>query len=136
MPAVTGRVVGDAEISERFLWDLRRVHALLMEDRYYGRFHDLCGKHGLVSYTEPYGNGPFDDQQAGAKVDALMGEFWVRGGAAAYSVKVAATTAHVPGKTFIGAESFPVRPPHSRGLEHPYALKAEDAEIHAPAPHP
>src|SRR3546814_518057 len=39
MPAVTGRVVGDAEISERFLWDLRRVHALLMEDRYYGRFH-------------------------------------------------------------------------------------------------
>src|SRR3546814_17552353 len=39
MPAATGRVVGDAEISERFLWDLRRVHALLMEDRYYGRCH-------------------------------------------------------------------------------------------------
>src|SRR3546814_19438647 len=79
---------------------------------------DVCSSDlGLVSYTEPYGNGPFDDQQAGAKVDALMGEFWVRGGAAAYSVKVAETTAHVHGKTFIGAESFTGRPAQSRWLE-------------------
>ncbi|UIJ45258.1 alpha-L-arabinofuranosidase [Sphingomonas cannabina] len=130
MPALTGRIVGDAETSERFLWDLRRVHATLMEDRYYGRFHELCRQHGLVSYTEPYGNGPFDDQQAGARVDALMGEFWVRGGAAAYSVKVAATTAHVHGKTFVGAESFTGRPAQSRWLEHPYAMKALGDEMY------
>src|SRR3546814_17028205 len=110
---------------------------------------DVCSSDlGLVSYTEPYGNGPFDDQQAGAKVDALMGEFWVRGGAAAYSVKVAATTAHVHGKTFIGAESFTGRPAQSRWLAHPYAMKALGDEMYAlglnhfvfpryaPQPHP
>src|SRR3546814_13494138 len=60
-----------------------------------------------------------------------MGEFWVRGGAAAYSVKVAATTAHVHGKTFIGAESFTGRPAQSRWLEHPYAMKALGDEMYA-----
>jgi len=131
MPAVTGRLVGSPEITERFLWDLRRVHATLMEDRYFGRFHELCEKHGLHSYTEPYGNGPFDDQQAGARVDALMGEFWVRGGAAAYSVKVAATTAHVHGKRFVGAESFTGRPAQSRWLEYPYAMKGLGDEMYS-----
>jgi len=131
MPVLTGRIVSSADISERFLWDLRRVQAMLMEDHYYGRFHELCRQHGLVSFTEPYGNGPFDDLRAGAKVDGLMGEFWVRGGAAAYSVKVAATTAHVYGKTFVGAESFTGRPAQSRWLGHPYAMKALGDEMYS-----
>lgn len=131
MPALTGRLVGDPETTERFLWDMRRLQAILMEDLYYGRFHDLCRQHGLLSFTEPYGNGPFDDQRPGAKVDSLMGEFWVRGGAAAYSVKVAATTAHVQGKTFVGAESFTGRPAQSRWQEHPYAMKGLGDEMYA-----
>lgn len=130
MPALTGRIVGSSEVTERFLWDFRRVLALLMEDHYFGRFHELCRRDGLVSYTEPYGNGPFDDMQAGAKMDRLMGEFWVRGGAAAYSVKLAAAVAHVHGKKFIGAESFTGRPAQSRWLEHPYAMKALGDEMY------
>lgn len=130
MPALTGRIVGSPEITERFLWDFRRVLALLMEDHYFGRFHELCARDGLVSYTEPYGNGPFDDMQAGAKIDRLMGEFWVRGGAGAYTVKLAAAVAHVHGKTFIGAESFTGRPAQSRWLEHPYAMKALGDEMY------
>jgi len=130
MPALTGRIVGSPEITERFLWDFRRVLALLMEDHYFGRFHELCQRDGLISYTEPYGNGPFDDMQAGAKMDRLMGEFWVRGGAAAYSVKLAAAVAHVHGKNFIGAESFTGRPAQSRWLEHPYAMKALGDEMY------
>lgn len=130
MPALTGRIVGSPEITERFLWDFRRVLAMLMEDHYFGRFHELCRRDGLVSYTEPYGNGPFDDMQAGAKMDRLMGEFWVRGGAAAYSVKLAAAVAHVHGKKFIGAESFTGRPAQSRWLEHPYAMKALGDEMY------
>ena len=131
LPAVTGRLVESPEVTERFLWDLRRAHALLMEDRYFGHFAELCRKHGLHSYTEPYGNGPFDDQQAGSKVDSLMGEFWVRGGAAAYSVKVAATTAHVHGKRVVGAESFTGRPAQSRWQEHPYAMKGLGDEMYS-----
>lgn len=130
MPAVTGRLVGSPEITERFLWDLRRVQALTMEENYYGRFAELCKQHGLHTYTEPYGNGPFDDQQAGSKVDSLMGEFWVRGGAAAYSVKAAATTAHVHGKRVVGAESFTGRPAQSRWQEHPYAMKGLGDEMY------
>ena len=130
MPTLTGRTVGDAEVSERFLWDLRRVNAQLMEENYFGRFKELCEARGITTYTEPYGNGPFDDQQAGARMDSLMGEFWVRGGAAAYSVKVAATTAHVHGKSFVGAESFTGRPSQSRWQEHPYAIKALGDEMY------
>jgi hypothetical protein len=130
LPAVTGRIIGDPERSERFLWDFRRSCARLMEDNYYGRFHELCREHGLTSYTEPYGNGPFDDLQAGERVDALMGEFWVRGGAAAFTIKVAASAAHVYGKSFVGAESFTGRPAQSKWQEHPYAMKALGDEMY------
>ncbi|HEV8482528.1 MAG TPA: glycosyl hydrolase, partial [Blastocatellia bacterium] len=35
MPAMTGRVVGSPEITERFLWDLRRAQADVIADNYY-----------------------------------------------------------------------------------------------------
>jgi hypothetical protein len=130
MPVLTGRIVASAEVSERFLWDMRRLHAQLVEDNYFGRFHALCRENGLTSYTEPYGNGPFDEHQAGARMDALMGEFWVRGGAAAFTVKLTAAIAHVYGKTFVGAEAFTGRPAQSKWQEHPYAMKALGDEMY------
>jgi len=69
MPAMTGRVVGSADESERFLWDVRRVQADLIADNYYGRFAELCRQHGLISSAEPYSGGPFDEIQIGSRVD-------------------------------------------------------------------
>jgi hypothetical protein len=128
MPAMTGRVVGDAETTERFLWDLRRAQADLMADNYYAKFAALCRQHGMKSHTEPYGpaNGPFDELQVGALVDEPMGEFWLRQAGAqwGWSLKLVSSIAHVWDKPVVGAESFTGRDAHSKWQEHPYATKA------------
>jgi len=128
MPAMTGRVVGSAETTERFLWDLRRAQADLISDNYYRKFADLCRQHGIKSYTEPYGpsNGPFDELEVGALVDEPMGEFWIRQAGAqwGWSLKLASSIAHVWNKPAVGAETFTGRPNDSKWQEHPYATKA------------
>ncbi|MDQ7909025.1 glycosyl hydrolase [Phytohabitans sp. ZYX-F-186] len=124
LPAMTGRYVDSAEVTERFLWDLRRAQADLMADAYWGRFHELCQQHDIVSYTEPYGSGPFDENQAGSRVDATMGEFWLRTGNHVEHMKLAASIAHIHGQPVMGAESFTARAEHAKWSEYPYAMKA------------
>jgi hypothetical protein len=124
MPAMTGRIVGSAEESERFLWDVRRAQADLIADNYYGHFTELCHRNGLIASAEPYAGGPFDEMQIGSRVDIPMGEFW-QGGSSHRSVKLAAAVGHVNGRPVIAAESFTGNPEYSKWQEHPYGLKAQ-----------
>lgn len=124
LPALTGRAVGSAEDTERFLWDFRRVQADLMADNYYGRCTKRCHENGFLSYTEPYNGGPFEELQAGSRVDVNMGEFWVRTLQYRHSVKLAASVQHVNGRKIVGAESFTGYAMYSKWQEYPYALKA------------
>jgi len=130
MPAMTGRVVGSAEESERFLWDVRRLQADLMADNYYGRFAELCRENGLISSAEPYAGGPFDEMQIGSRVDVPMAEFW-QGGSSHRSVKMVASVGHVNGRPVIGAESFTGNPEYSKWQAHPYGLKAQGDWMYA-----
>jgi hypothetical protein len=126
LPAMTGRVVGSAEASERFLWDVRRTQADLVANQYYGRLHDLCRQHNLQLYVEPYGAGPgpYDELQTGGRADVPMGEFWSRfPWDDTASVKLAASAAHTYGRSIVAGESFTADPVQSRWLEYPYALK-------------
>ena len=41
LPALAGRVVGSAEISDRFLWDFRRTLADLFAENHYGTMAEL-----------------------------------------------------------------------------------------------
>jgi len=124
LPAMTGRVVGSVDVSERFLWDVRRTQADMMADYYYGRFTELCREHGLTAYAETY-SGPFDDMQAGSRVDVPMGEFWYPGGAnVEREVKLAASCAHLSGRPVVGAESFTMEM-YTPWQEHPYGMKGE-----------
>jgi hypothetical protein len=128
LPAMTGRVVGSADISDRFLWDVRRTQADLMADYYFGRLAELCQQHGMKSLAEPYEGGPFEEMQIGSRVDLPMGEFWVGGGQGegdVRRVKLAASVAHVNGKRVVGAESFTGMPMFSKWQEYPYSMKAE-----------
>jgi hypothetical protein len=120
MPALFGRVVGDLDTSERFLWDFRKVEADLMADNYYGRFMELCHENGLKCYIEPYDPGNFDEMTVGRFADMPMGEFW-QGQGNHHSVKLAASVAHIYGRPVVGAESFTSQ---SRWNEYPYSLKA------------
>jgi hypothetical protein len=126
LPAMTGRVVGSGEVSDRFLWDVRRTQADMMADNYYGRFAELCHEHGLTAYAEPYSGGPFEEMQIGSRVDRPMGEFWVGSGFPSDSrtVKLAASIAHVNGQPVVGAESFTGWPMFSKWQEYPYSMKA------------
>ncbi|MBX7133773.1 MAG: hypothetical protein K1X67_13955 [Fimbriimonadaceae bacterium] len=122
LPVVAGFTVENADISDRFLWDYRRTIADLYADNYYGYFAEKCKRAGLLFSTEPYGNGMFDNIQAGSTADIPMGEFWI-GGLAIESTKLAASVGHVYGKPIIGAESFTADDVRGRWLEEPYAAK-------------
>jgi hypothetical protein len=104
LPTFTGRVVDSAAVTERFLWDMRRTVADMFAENYYAHFTGLCHEHGLLSAVEPY-TGPFESLQCGASADVVMGEFWT-GSQGHPSVKMAASIAHIYGKTTVGAESF------------------------------
>ena len=119
---VTGRVVGNPEQSERFLWDFRRTISDLFAENYAGRFKELCHKNGMKFSVEPYGNGTFDNLQIGEQADIPMGEFWI-GGLAQETIKIAASSAHVMGRSIVGAESFTADDIRGRWQVEPYGIK-------------
>ena len=121
LPAMTGRVVGTLELSERFLWDLRQTISDLVVENYAGRLQSLAREHGMKLTIEAYG-GPCDDAPYAGRADEPMGEFWV-GGSALTTCKEMASSAHTYGKRIIGAESFTAGD-QERWLEHPATIKA------------
>ncbi len=131
LPAMTGRVVGSAETTERFLWDLRRTQADLLADNYYGALAELCHRNRIQLLVEPYDRGPMEEMQIGARGDATMGEFW-QGLSSIFqnnltmrrTPKLAATVAHANGQRVAGAEAFTGEPESARWQEHPFAMKA------------
>jgi len=131
LPILTGRIVGSAEESDRFLWDFRRIQADLVADNYYGHFNELCKKYGFNSYNEPYENGPFEEMQIGSRVDVSMGEFW--SGLSIWfqhnyehrrTVRLCASIAHTSGRKIVGAEAFTAEAPSGKWQQYPFALKA------------
>ena len=131
LPAMTGRVLGSVEQSNRFLWDLRRAQADLMADNYYGKFTDLCHQNGIISYTQPYDRGPMEEMQIGSRMDINIGEFWnslsaifQNNWSMRRTMKLSASIAHVNGQKIVGAESFTGEPESARWQEYPFALKA------------
>jgi hypothetical protein len=119
MPAMLGRVVGSADVSDRFLWDVRKTQAELMNENYYGRFAEDLHKRKMRCFIEPYDPGNFDEMPAGRYADMPMGEFWL-GQANHHSIKLVASVAHVYGKKVVGAESFTGQ---TKWQEHPYCMK-------------
>ena len=109
LPIFSGRVVESPDITERFLWDLRRTVSDLFAENYYGHFQELCHARGLQAVMEPY-SGPYDSLQAGAAADLPMGEFWMQRNPPDASVKLAASIGHTHGQRVIGAESFTADP--------------------------
>jgi len=119
LPTFNRHVVDSPAVAERFLWDMRRTAADLFAENYFGYFAELCRQRGLLNAIEPY-TGPFESLQSGAPADVVMGEFWT-GSQGHPSVKMAASIAHIYGKTIAGAESFTAW--NGRWEDDPYALK-------------
>ncbi|AWI09583.1 glycosyl hydrolase [Ereboglobus luteus] len=116
LPVFAGRIVGSAEISDRFLHDYRRTVADLMADEHYKRFEALCREHGMEAESEAAGPSwsatmCMDALKNLGRVSRPMGEFWqdnyrfVQNGQNQVG-KMVATASHIYGKKTASAEAF------------------------------
>jgi len=124
LPAMTGRIVEGMDVTERFLWDLRRTIADLYADNYFGHFRTMCQRNGLLLSVEPYGNAGFDDMTSGGRGDLPMTEFWVGQGPDPSGAKLASSIAHTYGRKYVGAESFTASWEVGRWMNDPFSIKA------------
>jgi hypothetical protein len=124
LPTLSGRIVGSPEISERFLWDLRRTAQELVVENHVGYLKTLAHKNGLTLSVEPYDMNPAGDLTLGRVADVPQCEFWNLGFDAAYSVIEAASIAHTGGKSIVAAEAFTSNPGED-WKAHPATLKAQ-----------
>ncbi|MDR1102586.1 MAG: DUF3395 domain-containing protein [Tannerella sp.] len=132
LPVFTGRVVESPEITERFMWDFRRVVADLFAGSYSDYFGELAHRSGLLFSLECYGNSPSDDIQYGSYCDIPMGEFWPGSGSSVNSgnAKLAASVAHVYGRKFVGAEAFTAAPAAGKWQKGPFDIKAQGDAVY------
>lgn len=123
LPVLTGRIVGSADQSNRFLWDLRRLVADHIAVDYVGGLRDLCRPHGLQLWLENYGHWGFPAEflQYGGQSDRVGGEFWVTGDLGSIECRAASSAANTYGFPFVSAEAFTGGPPFQTA---PWGTKA------------
>lgn len=120
LPVLTGLIIENRDISNRFLYDFRRTIADLIWENHYKHFRDLAENDGCGIHSESGGPHP-------APIDALknvglnaipMGEFWIRANTHRVKpedrlyVKQPASAAHIYGKRFVQAEGPTSIGPH------------------------
>jgi len=108
LAVLSGRVVGSADQSDRFLWDLRRLVADRIATHYVGALRDLAQQHGLRLWLENYGHWGFssDFLLYGSQSHDIGGEFWTNKPLGQIEVRDAASAAHIYGKPVVHSESF------------------------------
>mgnify|MGYP001028911377 CR=1 FL=1 len=107
LPALNGTVVGSPEITNRFLWDLRRLVADLVATEYVGGMREIANKNGLKTWLENYGHWGFPSEflMYGGQSDEIGGEFWSEGSLGDIENRAASSCGHIYGKNVIWAES-------------------------------
>ena len=108
IPVLKGYVVGSRDISDRFLWDLRRLVADRVAWDYVGGLREISHANGLTTWLENYGHWGFPAEflQYGGQSDEIGGEFWSEGDLGDIENRAASSCAHIYGKKKVSAESF------------------------------
>jgi len=108
VPAYYGYVVGNQDMSDRFLWDIRRFIADRIAYEYVGGLREICHKNGLTTWLECYGHWGFPGEflQYGGQSDEVAGEFWSEGNLGNIENRAASSCAHIYGKKKVSSESF------------------------------
>jgi hypothetical protein len=106
--AYTGRAIGSIEMTERFLWDLRKTCQELLLENHAEFAKAYAHENGLELTFEPYDMNPAGDLDLGAVADVIMAEFWSRyfGFDTHYAVIEATSISHITGQPVVGAEAF------------------------------
>jgi len=108
IPVLQGKVVGSEDLSDRFLWDLRRLVADDVSFKYVGGLREISHKNGLTTWLENYGHWGYPGEflQYGGQSDEVGGEFWSEGDLGDIENRAASSSAHIYGKIKVSAESF------------------------------
>lgn len=126
LPVLTGRVVNDAEDSDRFLWDFRRTLADLIAEEHYGLLTTELRARGMGRYGEAHealrafvGDG----MEVKKDADVPMGATWAMPNPSKLlpDLLESASVAHLYGQNLVAAESFTAIAP-SYGFD-PASLK-------------
>jgi hypothetical protein len=130
LPVLSGYIVDNREISNRFLHDYRQTIGDCIADNYYGQFHKLSNQNGRAFHAEMATTPiPTDMLKCLGRSDVPFGEFWTETDLGEGRVepwermfgKQAASAAHIYGSRFAAAEALTVIQKH---WEHsPYQLK-------------
>jgi hypothetical protein len=135
LPVLTGHAVGSVDLTERFLWDLRRTVGEVTLTNYIDRLRERIAPYGVKFSTEPYGRLCVNSLDYGGRSDFPIGEFWTEREFKDrtypnrfpefhsywyHSMKGLASVANTYGKSRVGAEAFT----GCRGwIDHPYLIK-------------
>lgn len=108
LPVIFGRVVGSADLSDRFLWDLRRLIADRISYQYVGGLREKSNEYGLKLWLENYGHWGYPGEflQYGGQSDEISGEFWTGDEPEGLELRAASSAAHGYGKNIVHAEAF------------------------------
>lgn len=99
-PVYAGYIVGNKQISERFLWDLRQTMQELMLENHSLFVKAYAHKHGMRLSIEPYDMNPMQDLELRASADIPMCEFWSPGGYnTSFSAVEGSSLANIKGQT-------------------------------------
>lgn len=112
MPVLTGRIVENRDISNRFLHDFRKTVGDCVEKNHYQLFYNLAHQYGLGIHPESGGphSAPVDALKVMGISDFPQGEFWAMANThrikddERLSVRQSACVAHTNGKRFVAAE--------------------------------
>ena len=124
LPCLAGYSVTGADTTFGFLYDWRKTLSELWAENYSVHFANKLKQQGLELAIEPYGNGNFDPFSYGKPGGLIMGEYWVGEGRINPAVKVAASVAHVYGKSVVGAEALTASPEQAGWRNQPRQWKA------------
>ncbi len=114
LPAIFGAQIGNAETTERFLFDYEKTLGEVLVDAYYRTATEVAHAAGLAIKSEAGGPGPpihtppIESLQADGAVDSIQGEFWpFRPTSDGLNViKEPASAAHIYGRRRVHLESF------------------------------
>ena len=108
LPVIFGRLVGNADLSDRFLWDLRRLIADRISYQYVGGLREKSNEYGLKLWLENYGHWGYPGEflQYGGQSDEISGEFWTGDEPEGLELRAASSAAHGYGKNIVHAEAF------------------------------
>ncbi len=119
LPVFDGKIITNKEITDRFLFDYKKVLSDLIIEGHYAKASEVCKDYGLVFSAEaggpgpPVHNCPFESVKSSGSVDIPRGEFWHnrndRPGRSADLVQIikgVASATHLYNRKYVEAEAF------------------------------